>query len=170
MLNKCSKLPWQQNQSYSFYVLILFFPGLFSIHSTPFGQGWNHGNFAFWVCWASAKKRNQRLANAFLCECTIEIKGVLCQKSRGNPTCVGDRLYIEVEDAGYGPAPTIRMVPQDVLVGHVAKEKLKHCFPCSWSHPFLSAIGKFLNTWNRMEVDAQSKSHTASQLRHYRNS
>lgn len=74
------------------------------------------------------QQRNKTMAEAFLCECMVRVRGVLCQKSKANVSSVGDRLYLQVEDVGYGPSLVV-LLPGEVMAGHVAKEDAETLIP-----------------------------------------
>ena len=73
--------------------------------------------------------RNRALAQDFLCECLLTVRGVLCQASKDNPTTIGDRLVIEVEDIGHHPSLALILPAQDRTVGYVEKVKQRFCCP-----------------------------------------
>ena len=73
--------------------------------------------------------RNRAVAKNFLCECLLTIRGVLCQDSKDNPTTIGDRLVIEVEDIGHGASLALILPAQDRTVGHVEKGEAEVLLP-----------------------------------------
>ena len=72
----------------------------------------------------------------------MTVRGVLCQVSKDNPTTIGDRLLIEVEDIGYGPGLALILPAKDRTVGHVEKGEAEVLPPFFRSRASSSVIGK----------------------------